>query len=314
MIYVDLGTFNCFEFQFPFKEYMESYIFPLVLWSFGLEQTIKYSLTWRTVFPAMEYHLITEPNVRNIDRRILFNKIQKNYPVYYKNNPKIIVNLLEQLKRLITNLNLNTHTEWSEYYCDKFDTKGELIITERFKKIINYTNHFCANAETAISLGGNGGAFENVLLRKTNLKRIIVQDIDSKALEEGFIKYSKRNDNKEIYFAHYDLIWTITHPYWLPAEQRFKSDIVYALALTHHLMLGFGAKLDLILSKIASYTKKYSFIEFMPLGLWAPGATINIPSWYTEEYFQKYFKKYFKIILKEQLEVNRILYIGELHQ
>ena len=47
-----------------------------------------------------------------------------------------------------------------------------------------------------------------------------------------------------------------------------KSDIVLAMAVTHHLILGQKLSIDFIFSQIKQYANKYVFIEFMPLGLW----------------------------------------------
>ncbi|MGC8747492.1 MAG: hypothetical protein ACP5RR_01245 [Candidatus Kapaibacteriota bacterium] len=305
-VYVDLGSFAYSYFLFPLREYVESYLFPLILWNLGLETTIKYALTWKTIFPVVEFFLIIDPELRKHNLNMITHSLKEKYPVWTPN-----VDLLS-LKNHLEPLKLKITTEWGDYNKEKYDENGNFIITDRFQKIINYTSELCSDCKTAVSLGGNNGAFENELLKKTNIERVIVQDFDSKALEDGFEKYAYRMDGKQIYFANYDLIWTVSHPYWQPPEIRFKSDVLYALALTHHLMLGSGVRLNFIFEVFKKYTKKFAFIEFMPLGLWAPGAQVNIPNWYTEEYFQRHFKIYFEIIWREQLEPNRILYIGKL--
>ena len=78
----------------------------------------------------------------------------------------------------------------------------------------------------------------------------------------------------------------------------------------HHLLLKDGFSLEYLLSEFKKYTKRYIFIEFMPLGLWTPGVNINVPNWYNENYFSSEFLKHFNLLKREKLEENRILYIG----
>ena len=336
MLYVDIGSFSIKGFNFPIQEFLQSYYFPLYLWSFGLEYTVKYSLLWKGIFPYDEFYLIRYPFLRYLNNnkivsKFLYYKAKLDGLNYYnkeileeKINEKFKENRLlknffllfyklslykpfsinlPDLKRKIEKLELNKKTEWGEYY-------KSFHLTERFKKIIEYTNKYCSEAEVAISFGGNQGFLENELLNQTNLKKIIVQDIDSKAINYGYKKFSKRLDNKEIYFVQYDFCLPITHPYTESVYKRFNADIVYALALLHHLLLKDGFSLEYLLSEFKKYTKRYIFIEFMPLGLWTPGVNINVPNWYNENYFSSEFLKHFNLLKREKLEENRILYIG----
>jgi hypothetical protein len=95
----------------------------------------------------------------------------------------------------------------------------------------------------------------------------------------------------------------------LPAE-RFKADIAIALALSHHLILSQKYDLTDIFSNLASYTRKYALIEFMPLGLWTTGQVPNVPEWYTKEWFKKGFERYFNVLLEEKIAENNILFVG----
>lgn len=110
------------------------------------------------------------------------------------------------------------------------------------------------------------------------------------------------------------------HP-WV--YRNFKSDIVVALAITHHLLLTQGFKIDEIFHKINLFSNKYVYIEFMPLGLWGGNINIkpNVPSWYTKEYFEEKFKNHFTLLKKVTLEshmikgkkeAHRILFVGKI--
>ena len=94
--------------------------------------------------------------------------------------------------------------------------------------------------------------------------------------------------------------------------KRFASDVVIALALTHHLILRHDIRIDIIFEMFAKYTKKYILVEFMPLGLWDGKYAPPLPAWYSIDYFRRAFEKYYNIILEEQLEKNRILFFGKI--
>ena len=96
--------------------------------------------------------------------------------------------------------------------------------------------------------------------------------------------------------------------------KRLKSDIALSLAVTHHLILTSGFSLSAILERLASYSKKYVMVEFMPLGLWSieNKKEQKLPDWYNVEWFRKEFSSKFELILEEQVEENRIVFFGKL--
>lgn len=91
-----------------------------------------------------------------------------------------------------------------------------------------------------------------------------------------------------------------------------KRDCVFALAITHHLLLKDHYSIDQVLDRIRNYANKYVYIEFMPKGLLSQHEDPAIPEWYTREWFKKAFEKYFKLLHDETLEINRQLFIGKL--
>lgn len=85
-------------------------------------------------------------------------------------------------------------------------------------------------------------------------------------------------------------------------SENFQCDIAFALAITHSLVLFQHFPLDAILNRIASFAKKYVFIEFMPIGLWdAEDCSPEVPSWYTEEWFTKEFRRHFCLLSVEKI-------------
>jgi hypothetical protein len=137
---------------------------------------------------------------------------------------------------------------------------------------------------------------------------VISADADEIAVDKGF-----RASKDEALGVN----WVVLNPFFselhVPEETpsaRFQSDVVIALALTHHLLLSQGLPLSWILDILSEYSRKYVFVEFMPLGLFDGNTAPPIPSWYTVEWFQQEFEAKFLLVECVQLESNRILFIG----
>jgi len=335
-LYIDLGTFitDKKHYLIPYKEFLESYYFPLHLWSQGLEYTVKYAVLYRGLYPSIEYYTIMYKLLKYLPTRILkkiISMLNKVYILPYIEDNKIMEKIsnkqlaqmlmilrpiakffveknVEKIKKKIKGLELRMVTEWEGYY------ENEPKLTPRFQRILTYISEICKDCESLISFGSNQGFLEYNILCNTHIKRAICCDVDSKAIDIGFKKYSNNvPHNKKIYYIHYNVLYPIVmHPFMDSGYNRFRSDIVLALALTHHLMLREGFRLEYILSEFSKYCNRFAFIEFMPLGLWVPGVKASVPDWYNEEYFEEIFRKYFNLIVKEKLEENRILFIGEI--
>jgi hypothetical protein len=95
-------------------------------------------------------------------------------------------------------------------------------------------------------------------------------------------------------------------------EQRFGSEAVVALAITHHLLLGQNLAIEHVLKIIAAFSRRYVFIEFMPKGLYNGRFAPPVPAWYSLDWFRNALQAEIDILLEEKLEENRILFVGEL--
>jgi hypothetical protein len=71
-------------------------------------------------------------------------------------------------------------------------------------------------------------------------------------------------------------------PIFFHVVSNICSDVVFALALTHHLILSQNYDIHAIFSTISMYSRKYVYIEFCPLGLWSNGKAPPFPDWYNE--------------------------------
>jgi len=337
--FIDLGSFHVNKKGVtgwePYQEFLRFYYYPLYTWAKGLNYTSKLSIFSANLTPHIEHYLFKSKILRYlpenfIDKFVKLNlllptiacwdydrikKISDNKikvlvkslkKVIDKTNFTISQNLVK-LERKIEKLNKrSSHTHWANYH-DKI-SKKEM----RFNKIITLINKYCSDAISAIDIGGNQGKFSEKLLKETSIKKVICQDLDEDAIDKGYKRNQKIKLN--ISYVNYNFMSPIvktTHP--MPWE-RFRSDIVIALALLHHLILTQGFSLDDILKELKKYTKKYICVEFMPRGLWTydMGENYNVPNWYTIDWFKISFEKHFSIIHNEQIEANYIVFIGEI--
>jgi hypothetical protein len=190
---------------------------------------------------------------------------------------------------------------WANYDTD-------FVFTDRFKKINSILQNI--PGQTVLDIGGNTGAFASYFLASsTKCLSYTVLDSDLSSLEIGIKKLEV--EKGRLHFAYFNFAqpWVSANsePYW----ERFSSDIVIMLAVTHHLVLTEHMTFRQIFARLQKLTRKFLLIEFMPLGLWYTGIANNsVTDNYLEENFVAAMNDSFIIVDRIELEPNRILFIG----
>ncbi|RJR33285.1 MAG: class I SAM-dependent methyltransferase [Deltaproteobacteria bacterium] len=335
--FIDLGSFFSNDDQingwFPFREFLRFYYYPLQLWGKGHSYVSKLSIFSGNLMPPSEYYLYIYPfyrylNLDTIDKIIkliqslsalanmnrskllkLSNVIVRNAALFTKyliakGKIKPLSCNLDKLSNKIKGLKEKTrYTVWGEYHT------GISKKERRFERIIELINDL-GGIETAVDIGGNAGKFSNLILEKTPIKRVVCIDPDENSISRGYNRI-KDLGKEGITFANYDFMGPIVKLSFEKPNDRFKSDIAVALALTHHLILFHGYLIDNIFEEIKSYARKYVFIEFMPLGLWVTGAEVNVPDWYNIAWFRQAFANHFTIMHEEKIAENNVIFVGK---
>ncbi|MCT7516348.1 hypothetical protein [Aliarcobacter cryaerophilus] len=196
---------------------------------------------------------------------------------------------------------IESNTMWKNYH-DTFEY--DLNKHVRLKKIIELIQQY--KPKNIVDLASNAGEFAKAILDKCELvEHVVCIDRDHYAINKLF--------NTSQGYNITPLYDDLTNDYYLTLSDKPVGELVLALALTHHLLLGAKYHIDYIFEKIGSFTSKYILIEFMPLGLYS--SEVNeipaIPQWYTQEWFEAEFSKNFKLLYKEQVEINRMVFFGE---
>lgn len=338
--YVDLGSFRKIEEGNrgwgAYEEFLKSYYYPLKIWSTGNSFFARRILAFEgDMMPHESYLLYIYPITRILgsfrikkmanyyfNYRILstipIQRIKNRFPgiigsliIFIKENNLLFlqsVNYEKLIKKIKQLSHKSSNTGWGQYQNTYYTDNGKLALSPRFERVIEIIKD--NDIKSVIELGGNQGILSRILLDKTHVGCATCIDYDEDAIELMYT-LSKREHislNPVLQNCMFPAVGSCGKPPW----ERFKSELVIAMALTHHLLLSQGLRIEFILERISRYTKKYIIIEFMPLGLWNGRHAPPIPEWYTIDWFRRSFAQYFKIISEEKIEENRILFFGKI--
>lgn len=203
---------------------------------------------------------------------------------------------------------------WTNYH-DSYVANGKVKGDERFQYYMELIGSLREKEKIhdVFEIAGNSGVMSQLLLENHLIDYACVSDYDAGSVEHGYARCKGNQEiSKKIMFSVIDLMDGNEKAYELKKD-RYQSDLVLALAVTHHLILTQKVRLSAIVEILYRYTRKYLITEFMPLGLWAgdDAACPPIPEWYTLEWFLDGIKERFNIIKVEEISKNRIAVLGE---
>jgi len=340
-VYVDLGSFIInppgFKGWFAYEGFRQFYLYPLIIAQTGNWYWARLVMMQPTPMPHYAYYYLRHPLSKIFkNHRIEFYfhnffkfkllsyfsdaEIEKKIPLPLR---KIISPLkkmkllpfqntnLNRLKTTINNLTINNiSTEWGDYHNQLKGPDGFIKSTSRFDRIVEITKEL--SIETALELGGNQGVFSQILVEKAKVKTIICTDYDEAAVN---IMYNMlKKTEYDIAPALLNFVMPFENKIGRSVYSRFKSDAVFALALSHHLLLTQKMPIKVLFEELIKYSKKYVFVEFMPLGLYNPKSKNKyiVPDWYSIEYFRDNFMLYFTVLYEEKIDTNRVIFVGEI--
>lgn len=216
------------------------------------------------------------------------------------------------LRRKIARLNRPPPSPWDDYHSE-YLKNDDILSTPRLDRILEIIRSLdCASA---IELAGNQGLFTRLIVANTQVKKIVCTDYSSSAVNRFYLHCRDHPDEFKdavVQTAVFNFMLPEIASRLSPTSERLKSDLVLALAVTHHLTLSQNFPLKEILRTIAGYTRRFAIVEFMPLGLWGGQKAPPLPGWYTKEWFERAFAEFFDLIAVEELEKNRVAFVGRL--
>lgn len=306
-----------------YKQFCEHFLAPLVLMSYVDVSLNKLLILYIDGVPLDICVKLLPINAR-LNVNVMLHLIMHNYAQnkykkvnlnerYDKSNflKSDMYNLIDSLISFVKSLDYKqSKTQWGNYYEDTnysekgFEDKKEIV--GLFLKEVN--------PKTVCDLGSNNGEFTRLAGKESSCLSF---DMDLMAVEQNY-KLVKRNKEWNIL----PLVLDLTNP--SPAigfankeresfASRFKSDMVLALALIHHLAISNNLPFDNI-ARFFSELANNLIIEFVPKTdskveiLLSSRKDIFVD--YTVENFEKVFSKYFNIVSKKTIEDSqRVIYL-----
>lgn len=307
--FVDLGSIQKGEIK-NIQEFNKTMLLPLMIWLNG-----NYNLANKYINDDV-YNYSLKDIYNSLLGQKFFNKGKKaflsNLISIKKINKFCFSNDIEDKITYLQNIQENKiNSTWNNYHqCYFKDDKLES--TERFDALTEIVKNL--EITSLYDVACNEGLFSLLVSERCKkVKKIIATDYDFNAINNfyNFLKLNPKYNNISIGISN--CIIPNQNFQEDAVKERFKSDCVVVLALTHHLILGQGFHLDNIVKRFYDFTNKYLLIEFMPLGLWGGEDHENpsIPDFYTEDWFANALSVKFKITSKVDLEKNRICFVCE---
>ncbi|WP_432772787.1 hypothetical protein [Francisella salimarina] len=239
----------------------------------------------------------------NIERKINNKVMQK--VVLVANGLFCNVFNSDRLKKKIAKLkNPTENSMWSNYH-DNIDPSTDKRFL-RIKEIIDNLK----DATSITEVASNQGKFAEFIYDNTHIEKVIATDYDKEAVN---IMYNNNKDRDDFLTLLIDMVRNKGRIQDQPISDRMKGDIVIALAVTHHLVLSQDIPIEYIFEAVSKLANKYVIVEFMPIGLY-DGNLENIPKlpeYYNLEWFRDNFKEYFELILDEEIQLNRHVFLGK---
>lgn len=321
-IWIDIGSIvPCKEFILDYGTFLSSYIMPLLMLNANSVVATYILRNDKNLNLRINEYICLYQGVGCSLSSVPYLRWHYMPPQAEKNENSIINELREGLieKKI-------SKTTWGEYQDELSHEKiaeGREVFKgdfERYKDILSLVLEI--GPTSILEFGSNAGALSIYLMcecekKGCRISNYYASDYDVNAIDRLYI-FLKDNIKKYKYLRNIKPLvidfTDVNRMYWEKGfEDRFKSDLVLAMAISHHLLLAQGMSMRSLFYRMSKCTNRYLLIEFMPYGLWAGGDIYpNLPEWYNEENFKENMQEYFSIKYEKRIGANRIVFIGEL--
>lgn len=322
-VFIDTLSFEKYDPLQPwvaYRQFCQHFLFPLYL-EYYLKADLQKIMT--TYMDGIPVEIISKmlPLKSNLSLGVwlhvytqnTFRHSTKTKAEQIKFNKKKLLNLISHLESIIKKFVVRKSTTWGNYYEETILGKEYLANKETLFL------DFCKDlpVRSALDLGANEGYFTKLLAAK-NIQ-VIATDTDSRTIGNLY-QFIKKNGVTNIL----PLILDVTNP--SPAlgfnneersafHDRIKTELVVALALIHHLVIGKNISLEIIAEYFAGMAQ-HLIVEFVPREdpkvQQMMASRKDVFGDYTEQNFEHCFELYFDTRKKEGIpDTGRILYLME---
>jgi hypothetical protein len=322
-VFIDTLSFAKYETDKPwvaYRQFCECFLGPLLLMHYNYNDAGKLIMIYPNGIPLRVVKSLLPSKTRwNLHvylhvwlQEKLYFKSKNKEPHKGAFSKQQLTVLIKGLTDFIGTLNLKkTKSAWDDYYKEAI-TRSQYLES---KKIIfeNFAKEICFN--TVLDLGANDGLFS--LLLKEKAKLIVATDEDSNCIDKLY-NHIKKEKIKNIVPVLNDFVVPSPAIGWGNAERtsindRFKGDLILALALVHHLAIGANIPLSYI-AQWLSQAGQFLIIEFVPKSdekvKQLLGNREDIFPDYNLQNFKEVFSKYYTVLKEEKAgNTDRILYL-----
>jgi hypothetical protein len=335
VIFMDSLSFEKYDASLPwiaYRQFCECFLFPLYLHRYlgtgihkimgsypeGIPAAVTARLLpWKSRFNAGAWmHVFLQSRIQREAERGAEDGpagAAGNRPIPFSKSK--LLNLIRHLRHIVKSLNLQPQgvSTWSNYYNETILSSAYLEEKERL--FVEYISEI--DFGSALDLGANDGHFSRLLANRMLASAVIAVDFDWSCIQR---LYGECQTGKVSNI--FPLCLDISDP--TPASgfrnlerasfsERARCQLVVALALVHHLVLGKNIPLSEVARYFAELTNEWLIVEFVPLSDEKPQQLIRNKSDWHEPYdpgaFESSFGEYFSIQRRAVIPAtDRILY------
>lgn len=277
-VYIDFSSiipFRSIKRWFPLKEFWGKFYLPLLLMSYGCAREARSLLVDSKTLRGRNVTRLDLLNVLLKRRKIraLLDFIVKVRPSFRNNPATLLENLTELVQRITIPLE---KTHWSEY-CDE-EVDLSTLDSWMIKRRESYYVLKKTQPKSLLDIGSNTGWFSK--LAAQNGSKVIAFDNDEPSINKLFLNKGARNLN----ILPLSMDFRFPTPAYglglrcIDATVRFQTEMVFALAVVHHLVFKQHASFKTIADNLSSYTTRWLLVEFIPK------EDKYVSKWYNENY------------------------------
>lgn len=222
--------------------------------------------------------------------------------------------LVDSLRRTISGLGWKPGgTPWGDYYADtNYTDKGQASKREILREFLH---QIPGEPKTCWDMGANNGEFSQIALDLG--LQTVGWDMDHSAVEQAY-RWSRQSQAHDFLPLVQDLANPSPSLGWSLAERdslikRGPADVLFALALVHHLAIGNNVPLGMIAELLARLTR-WLIIEFVPKKdsqvqriLVARRDVFDL---YDQDHFEAEFGRCFELVARKPVsEMSRTMYL-----
>ena len=206
---------------------------------------------------------------------------------------------LGRLRRRLEALELqDRETTWSDYYDERFppfETSPEW--NEKHRGVEAVLRR--ARPETVLDIGSNRGWYAQLAAHLGS--RVVALDTDEAAANRLFADVRASGLSvlpSVIDFRNPSPAYGLDNRWLAPATRRLRCEMVFALALLHHLVFRHHLSFEAIVGALARVTDSWLLVEYIPLDDQHVAATWNIEGydWYTLERLKGALEAEFEVV------------------